>query len=424
MHNNLLNTQQLGYWALIVCIVAETTMAHFRIGPMPLRVYILVVFFFIGSISALYDQKPIRIEFPLKILIVYITLSALLQGVDILNDRYWYFLLRGMGASVLIFMLTMVVLRKQYKKLDTILTIYISIVTISAFVCLMQAFNIDIFWKLRDWTSADLENEIELAINDRYRPVGLALNSVEIAYQICIVFPLALYMMAKTKGQRKLIYIGLITILTLGAVASQTRSALLGIIIAYGFFSYSTSTSRNSRLWRLGMPITVTFILVFLSVIVGLSERLIKLDDSAQGKIFLVYMGLLYMQSNPLGSGILMTDFFRFKEEAIGLFLDYGDAVSSQVERYTPHNQFINTGVMFGWIGFLLLFYFYWKLWIGLGKLQGIKGNGHLPVALQASLGGYIVNSLFHNAGPFVGDPMAWYVIGIASAVIARNKIQ
>ena len=133
-------------------------------------------------------------------------------------------------------------------------------------------------------------------------------------------------------------------------------------------------------------------------------------------------MGLLYIQSNPLGSGILMEDYFQFRDKEIGEFTEYGEIVLSQVEKYTPHNQFINTGVVFGWGGLLLLLYFYRKLWTDLGKLRATQQDNGLSIALQASLVGYIINSLFHNAGPFIMDPMAWYLIGIISAVIAHSK--
>lgn len=422
MRNNWLNTQQLAYMALVVCIIAEATMSHFRIGPLPLRVYVLLMFLIVGSMATLYTMKPIRMSFPLMALIIFAFIAALHQLQDISSGQFWYYLMRGLGASALVFMLTVVVLRNRYEKLDSILAIYIAIVSVSAFVCLMQALGVEFFWKLRDWVPTDLDDEIGIAIQERNRPVGLALNSVEIAYQICIVFPLAMYMMHKATGIKKIAYKGLIVLLVLGAVASQTRSALIGLIVSYSMMKLAITGLRGFKLKRLSMPIVMGAVLIFLSLGVGLSERAARLDDSAQGKVFLVYMGLLYMQSHPMGSGILMKDFFQFKEDAIGLFAEYGEAVSSQVERYTPHNQFVNTGVMFGWAGLLLLIYFYRRLWTDLGRLRATQQDSGLAVALQASLAGYILNSLFHNAGPFVGDPMAWYVIGIISAVISRNS--
>ena len=39
----------------------------------------------------------------------------------------------------------------------------------------------------------------------------------------------------------------------------------------------------------------------------------------------------------------------------------FGDQIVAQVKEYTPHNQFINTGVMYGWLGLFVLIYFYKK---------------------------------------------------------------
>ena len=49
--------------------------------------------------------------------------------------------------------------------------------------------------------------------------------------------------------------------------------------------------------------------------------------------------------------------------------------------------------------------------------------DSNLSIALQASIAGYIVNSMFHNGGPFVLDPFSWYLIGIISAFISSATV-
>ena len=62
----------------------------------------------------------------------------------------------------------------------------------------------------------------------------------------------------------------------------------------------------------------------------------------------------------------------------------------------------------------------------GAAKLPLISNLAHSgQIGLVRAFAAYVVNLLFHNAGPFVGDPVNWYFIGLALAidkVVGRRK--
>ena len=81
--------------------------------------------------------------------------------------------------------------------------------------------------------------------------------------------------------------------------------------------------------------------------------------------------------------------------------------------------------IIHGWIGLLLviLFYFYiTKYTLEIFKNSKIKEIKILALSLYGSQIGYFINSMFHNAGPFVLDPISWYLPAIISSLYFINK--
>jgi len=75
----------------------------------------------------------------------------------------------------------------------------------------------------------------------------------------------------------------------------------------------------------------------------------------------------------------------------------------------------------YGFPGLVLLLIFYVLLF---RLLRPIKNYAPFLKGAQVGLLGgfiaYLVNSLFHNNGPFIGDIINWYFIGVALAI---NKL-
>ena len=90
----------------------------------------------------------------------------------------------------------------------------------------------------------------------------------------------------------------------------------------------------------------------------------------------------------------------------------------------SAHNQFINIMLYYGVAAFLLLILFYYYILRGLRHVARTTKD---PIIRAVSLGligsfvAYMINSLFHNNGPFFSEPQAWFFIGIAAFVFNEH---
>ena len=133
---------------------------------------------------------------------------------------------------------------------------------------------------------------------------------------------------------------------------------------------------------------------------------------------------LRYAVEYPLGTVV-------YEPEQRHLPPDLDPKLQREVLRQTPHNQILVVLVYYGWPGLALLMTVFYGV-IGVALLSSIRLAMKLRTAeaivLVAALAGCIVaygcHSLFHNAGPFVGDWHHWIVIGLvfsAHAVLKRS---
>jgi O-antigen ligase len=120
---------------------------------------------------------------------------------------------------------------------------------------------------------------------------------------------------------------------------------------------------------------------------------------------------------NPLGIGEgrynpVVAEYYRFLFQMAGA----EDAV-----KQSSHNQFLNIMVYYGVAGLLLLLLFYAKIFQGLKQVRRETKDPLLratAIGLTGGFAAYIVNSLFHNDGPFLGDIFNWFFIGLALALL------
>ena len=149
----------------------------------------------------------------------------------------------------------------------------------------------------------------------------------------------------------------------------------------------------------------------------GLNRRIVSLDDaSARARIPMALTALRYSFEHPLGTG----EYFPEERHLPG---GLEPRVAEEVLRTTPHNQFLVVLVYYGYPGLLLLGAFY--LLIGRSLLATarhfLKSRDTesllLAAAATGALAGYGLNSLFHNAGPFVGDWFHFVIVGLVFSV-------
>ncbi len=149
----------------------------------------------------------------------------------------------------------------------------------------------------------------------------------------------------------------------------------------------------------------------------GLNRRIVSLDDtSARARIPMALTALRYSLDYPLGTG-------RYSPEERHLPPGLEPRVAEEVLAQTPHNQFLVVLVYYGYPGLVLLAAFY--LLIGRSLLATARHYLRsrdtesllLVAAVAGSLAGYGLNSLFHNAGPFVGDWFHFVIVGLIFSI-------
>ena len=148
-----------------------------------------------------------------------------------------------------------------------------------------------------------------------------------------------------------------------------------------------------------------------------LSARILRTSDSsARARIPMTLTALWYSLDHPLGTGT-----YSPTREHIGEGLD--EAMVERLLASTPHNQFLNVLVYYGYPGLALLVAFYLLILRSLvysGRYILRSGDASLyflGTAVVGALAAYGVNSLLHNAGPFVGDWVHFFIVGLAFSI-------
>ena len=221
----------------------------------------------------------------------------------------------------------------------------------------------------------------------------------------------------------------LLTILTTALILNASRSALLGVFFGglaalMPLMLKLPGLRRTPNLLSLAIVAVATFALVSLIEEGGISRRIVSVQDtSARARLPMAITALRYAVEYPLG-----TVMYRPEPRHLPSGLD--PAVQREVLRHTPHNQFLVVLVYYGWPGLALLMLFYGVIAVALlssirlALKLGTADATVLVAALAGCIASYGCNSLFHNAGPFVGDWYHWIVIGLvfsAHAVLKRE---
>ena len=139
-------------------------------------------------------------------------------------------------------------------------------------------------------------------------------------------------------------------------------------------------------------------------------------DSSARARIPMTLTALRYSLDHPLGTGT-----YSPTREHIGEGLD--EAMVEHLLVNTPHNQFLNVLVYYGYPGLVMLVVFYLLILRSLvysGRFilrSGDTSLYFLGTAVVGALAAYGVNSLLHNSGPFVGDWAHFFIVGLVFSI-------
>jgi hypothetical protein len=245
---------------------------------------------------------------------------------------------------------------------------------------------------------------------------GLAQYSIPFSYQLSAIVPLCFSILISRSKKGAQVLLPIVLLILLAALfLTQSRSATVGGMI--GLAVVAAGVARRARVKRL-----------FWSAILGIGvysayglfvdpRFLIITDTSAQGRIPLYLTALRIGMTHPFGTGRA-----AYMATAAGFYEPIAQLPGAEaILRYTSHNQFLNILGYYGILGLLLLVGFYVLLFRMLAVLKTRtvrdKSLNAIRIGLVGAFTAYVVNSLFHNAGPFVGDPVNWYFIGLALAI-------
>ena len=294
--------------------------------------------------------------------------------------------------------------------------------SISAAVALMQYFVGGPFldlWELARGQYAD--PQVKGLVLDRLRVAGLTDFSIRLASQLSSLIPIVVsFVAARSMGTKaRLIQFVALLVLLGGLTVTFTRSAYLGAAVG----TIIVLPVRKGRR-KLIMVICLMLLLAICYIALGLSAQphlITFTNNPTMARIPLALAALYVVKDHPFGVG---TDQLIKHTPAYYQKLRHWTSAHAILDK-NAHNQFLNVLAFYGVPGFLLLVTLYMLIFRMLGRT---RESDHflksLSVGLVGSFAGYIVNSMFHNAGPFIGDTFHWLLIGLSLAVYKVARVQ
>jgi O-antigen ligase len=407
-------------------------------------VFLMVIHFWLGSIEAVIYPRILSI-----ILVASIMIPIFAVKQRMMNENFNFDLTtkKLLGLSIIIFLWENVVNHIVYLQgfnvfiatiarvlLPIILStlIYIAIqnkeqfhryniilillISVSALIGILQFLGISWAWKMRVIQGGYTLSSIS-------EPAGLALYSLHFAYQLSYVFPFALSLTMKDKFLQKsnVIFIAALILFFVALILTTVRSAILGMLIGSMFTLVKLKKFKKGLMATVALGIIAVSMFLFMDISSVLEIITTYDDKSAVGRIPLFLTGL-YIAKDNLLFGVGYDRFHDYTDHYYGNIYNMQGAAG--VSYHPPHNQFINILVYFGIPGFLLLSAFYLVIVKKLSFMQNFTDPyfSCISAGLLGSYISYIINSSFHNLGPFLSDPYAWFFIGATFVLFKFNE--
>jgi hypothetical protein len=288
----------------------------------------------------------------------------------------------------------------------------VGVVGLSALVATAQAMDIEPAWMLRRALGPFANEELDgMNLGERRAP-GLSYSPIQLSTQLCLA--LAVFLAVRDKFRSSFVahrtadpmVIPALLVMFGACVACATRSPILGGVIFLGLYALHRRTTWLALMLALGAVVLYLAWPLLLEFIQGAAPRLARTDDnSANARSTLVYYGLRLFADNPLGYGLSfapMTMWMPYWPDIYMMQAPRG------VRENDLHNYVINMINMYG-VGLLLL------IPIAVKLLRGASASLIFFVP-------YVIQILFHNAGPFYNDNVIWFVFAAIAAVPAANR--
>lgn len=371
------------------------------------------------SILILIKIQKLRInKYSQRILISFILFIFLTIIINWANGISFnsIFLMTGKLISTLLLGFCTMFFIKNEKQLKIFLYFLIGFMSISALVGIGQFLGINFFWKLRELIGIDTEHIIGQQILQRSRIPGLAYYSIPFSYQLASVVPLIFGILILKKNAFYLNVTFIICFLAL--LVSLIKSAALGAIIGLFVIVYLRSNLKIKKVKIFNFIILLILILLIFNILTGnlfyqyYHKQIFEPTISTLSRIPLLLAGFKIFVNNPFGVG--MGQYSKYGAEFLPELSHMPGA--QKILTTSSHNQFLNILIYYGIFGLLLLVVFYYYIFKGMFYLYRNSDSIFIEgvtIGLIGSFSAYIINSMFHNCGPFMIDPFNWYFIGV-----------
>ncbi len=435
-------------WAVYLCPVLDLWLSGLQAFSLPPRNFIVILLLISAVVwkRQRHDNSlfkiPIQAKYLLTVVLAYYAwLIASTAGMSLFfgsgeeNLTQVFYLWPGrvfMGLTLAVLVQYFLTTRRQ---IQIFMGLTFVALVLSAVVAILQFYDVEFAWKLRSMVGPVNPHHMA-AFEARFqRVMGFGSSPINFGYQMVNIFPLVIGVVGGFLLDEKrnwLMKIGLLFcagILAWTTVISETRALVAGICIATIVVVFRVKSIHRSRSRRIFIQISLFIIIGGASVysILGVSNysrwNPAYLSRASQmSRIPVALAGIDVGLQYPFGSGV--EGFERGKEEAYERLKAFPG--SSYILTTGPHNHFINLMVSGGIPGlFLLVAYFVvlFKLSYSLGLGTSDLFFKTLSAGFIASFSAELVFIQTHNGGPFYGDLIHWYVVGLLLAATRLKNL-
>ena len=419
---------QIAFLCLLSTIVFRFLAARIPgpIGGPDVCAALLTVFF--ALLSTFLKRRPVVSS---ALVIALATTFALIAWTAIVYTMYGELAAKMsrvgsmiLGAGLIFAVYTTV---DTVNRIRTVMVAFIIAVTVSAIVGIGIAMGYEAFWDL--WVTLNVPSDKTMKDVIGGRTAGHSVTVITFSYTLCVAIPFAFALFVSRQwspsirlSKSRIFLIIVLIILCNALVLNETRSAMLGVICGAALI---LGFKRLREVFLRPLRALVILALISLTVMV-LSERheVFKLkprvtnlsDMSSSVRLPMARAAIRYGIENPLGTG-------SYKLNSKYLDKELSPRSVEHILSHTPHNQFLVVLVYYGFPGLFLLLIFYFIVAHSLYRTRrvGIRISDSESLVLIAAASGavcaYVINSLAHNAGPFVGDWSNFILIGLVFSI-------
>ena len=421
-------------YLLILSIFCDITLSDvYVVGSVTPRTIILLIL-----VSLIFISNNLKINLPkikddrnLVIVLIafliwiwiYNTFLVIVGVMDYFPIRYF---LGKLISPFLIFISIYYAFRNSHE-LHLFLIISIMIMSLSSFVAYLQVSNPYLGYSLKPAFVKLLGFKIGSTLREGSRTGGLAAGaySVPYSYQVVTFIPVIFSYIYIFFRKSKLVLMLLLMSLTvnlLGLLMSAMRSGLVGISVGLMVMFLVIYRGKTGILLRISLAFTVVFVILYsvynyIPIVKNyykfIYSRFTQYSFSDFERFNAMKIGVNVFWNNPMGYGLVYS-YNDIVDNLRSDLIDYSYIPVRGPVYLSSHNQIINTGLRYGFVGLFVLLYIYFLLFKGF--LESPRKNADMFILRIGILGGILanfINSMFHNAGLFNSDYIVWYFIGL-----------